>query len=304
MKSQGERVHVQNITFRVARRDDYRELAQWLVAVGQAPERQCLHTWSGQSAKALWGQLLDYWDASELCYVVALQDGRLMGAMGSEYDRELERGWLHGPHVATGDWDGIATALFDRLLAELPGCIGQLDAYLNVENVRGRRFYAQRGFTERENLSHDFWLMPADRVVSGDRRCSLIGKAHEASFKRLYGALFPSAYYSGERVLHMIGQSHQVLVAPQGDEILGFAVVSVDEGLSMGEIQFLGVHEGHRRQGVGRCLLLAAIDWLLDQAGVSRICLNVGEELVHARSLYESVGFRLRFTGVGLRKTL
>jgi ribosomal protein S18 acetylase RimI-like enzyme len=102
----------------------------------------------------------------------------------------------------------------------------------------------------------------------------------------------------------MIGQSHQVLVVPQGDEVVGFAVVSADEGLSMGEIQFLGVREEHRRQGVGRRLLLAAIDWLLDQAGVSWICLNVGEELVHARSLYESVGFRLRFTGVGLQKTL
>jgi GNAT superfamily N-acetyltransferase len=80
--------------------------------------------------------------------------------------------------------------------------------------------------------------------------------------------------------------------------------MSVDESLSMGEIQFLGVREEHRRQGVGRRLLLAAIDWLLDQAGVSWICLNVGEELVHARSLYESVGFGLRFTGVGLQKTL
>jgi len=295
---------MQDVIFRVAQRDDYKELASWLVAMGQAPEQQCLHTWSGQSADALWGQLLDYWDASELCTIVAWQDGRLVGAMGSEYDQELERGWLHGPHAATEDWDAITTALFTRLLAELPGCIRQLDAYLNVENARGRRFYARQGFTERENLSHEFWLTPADRVVSGDRRCRLIGKPHEASFKRLYEALFPNAYYSGERVLHMIGQSHQVLIIAQGDEVLGFVVVSVDEGLSMGEIQFLGVREEHRRQGVGRRLLLAAIDWLLDHAGVSWICLNVGEELVHARSLYESVGFRLRFTGVGLRKTL
>ena len=255
---------MQDIAFRVAQRDDYKELASWLVAMGQPPEQQCLHTWSGQSADALWGQLLDYWDASELCYVVAWQDGRLVGAMGSEYDQELERGWLHGPHAAPEDWDAIATALFTRALAELPGCIRQLDAYLNIENVRGRRFYARQGFTERESLSHEFWLTPADRVVSGDRRCRLLGRQHEASFKRLYRALFPTAYYTGERVLEMIGQSHQVLVVAQGDEVLGFAVVSVDESLSMGEIQFLGVREEHRRQGVGRRLLLAAIDWLLD----------------------------------------
>jgi ribosomal protein S18 acetylase RimI-like enzyme len=81
-------------------------------------------------------------------------------------------------------------------------------------------------------------------------------------------------------------------------------VMSAEEGSSIGEIQFLGVREGYRRQGYGRRLLLAAIDWLLDRAGVSLVCLNVGEDLVHARGLYESVGFKLRFTGVGLEKIL
>jgi ribosomal protein S18 acetylase RimI-like enzyme len=102
----------------------------------------------------------------------------------------------------------------------------------------------------------------------------------------------------------MTGQSHRVLVVDDEEKVLGFAVVSVEGNGSTGEIQFFGVRENSRRQGYGTRLLLAAIDWLLDKAGVSRVCLNVGEELVHARGLYESVGFRLRFTGVGLSKTL
>jgi GNAT superfamily N-acetyltransferase/RimJ/RimL family protein N-acetyltransferase len=291
---------MKDIIFRVAQEDDYRELVEWLVQVSQAPEQHCLHTWSGQSADVLWQQLLSYWGESELCYVMALQNGQLVGAMGSEYDEELERGWLHGPHVATEDWATVALEIFTRLLAELPASVRQLDAYLNVENVRGRRFYAQQGFEERKNLNYDFWLTPDDRVVSGDRGCILLREEHEASFKRLYEALFPAAYYSAERVLHMIGQSHQVLVVAEGEEVLGFVVVSVEEG----EIQFFGVREDCRRQGYGRRLLLSAIDWLLDSAGVSWVCLNVGEELVHARGLYESVGFRLQFVGVGLQKTL
>lgn len=100
----------------------------------------------------------------------------------------------------------------------------------------------------------------------------------------------------------MMGQSHQVLVAAEGQEVLGFVVVSVEEGLSAGEIQFLGVREDCRRQGYGRRLLLSAIDWLWDRGGVAGICLNVGEEQFSARGLYESVGFRLRYTGIGLRK--
>jgi GNAT superfamily N-acetyltransferase len=295
---------MEDVIFQVAQRDDYRELAGWLVQMSQAPEQHCLHTWSGQSAEGLQQQLLSYWDESELCYIMALRDGQLVGAMGSEYDEGLGRGWLHGPHVATGDWGFSAVELFTRLLAELPLCIGQLDAYLNVENARGRRFYAQQGFKEREHLNYDFWLTPDGRVVPGDRGCVPLGEEHETSFKRLYEALFPAAYYSAERVIQMIGQSHQALVAAEGEEVLGFAVVSAEGDGSVGEIQFFGVREDSRRQGHGRRLLLSAIDWLLDRAGVSRVCLNVSEELVHARGLYESVGFRLQFTGVGLEKAL
>jgi GNAT superfamily N-acetyltransferase len=295
---------MEDVIFQVAQRDDYRGLAELLVHMSQVPEQHCLHTWSGQSAEGLRRQLLSYWDDSELCYIMALRDGQLVGAMGSEYDEGLKRGWLHGPHVATGDWEPIAGQLLTRLLAELPTCVGQLDAYLNVENARGRRFYAQQGFKERKHLNYDFWLTPAERVVPGDRGCVLLGKEHGTSFKRLYAALFPAAYYSAERVVQMIDQSHQVLVVAEGAEVLGFVVVSVEGDGSEGEIQFFGVRADRRRRGYGRRLLLSAIDWLLDSAGVSRVCLNVGEELVHARGLYESVGFRLQFTGVGLGKVL
>jgi ribosomal protein S18 acetylase RimI-like enzyme len=292
------------ITFRVAQRDDYPFLAEWLVRLSQAPQQHCLHTWSGQSAAELCQQLLGYWDDAELCYLLALQEGQLIGALGSEYDESLERAWLHGPHVTTEDWETVAGELFTRLLAQLPACIGQLDAFLNVENVRGRRFYAQHGFEKRQYLSYDFWLSPGERVVTGRRDCLLLAKEHACSFKRLYAGLFPAAYYRAGRVIDMIGHSHQVLVIAQGKEVIGFVVVSVEQGPSSGEIQFLGVRQDCRKRGYGRRLLLSAIDWLLDEAGVARICLNVNQELADARDLYESVGFKLRFSGIGLRKVL
>jgi GNAT superfamily N-acetyltransferase/RimJ/RimL family protein N-acetyltransferase len=292
------------ILFRVAQRDDYRELAHWLVHMSQAPERHCLHTWSGQSAAGLQQQLLSYWDDSELCYLMAVRGDRLVGAIGSEYDEGLGRGWLHGPHVAVEDWERIAAELFHRLLAELPPAIGQLDAYLNVENRRGRRFYAQQGFEERGNLSHEFCLTSGDRLASSEGQGILLEEEHETSFKQLYEALFPAAYYSAERIIQMLGQSHQVLVVAEGEDVLGFAVVGVEGSPSEGEIQFFGVREDSRHQGYGRRLLLSATGWLFDRAGVSQVCLNVGEELVHARALYESVGFRPRYTGIGLQRTL
>jgi ribosomal protein S18 acetylase RimI-like enzyme len=145
-------------------------------------------------------------------------------------------------------------------------------------------------------------LTADERVVSDDAGCILLGKEHEVSFKQLYEALFPAAYYSAERMIHMIGRTHQVLVVAEGEKVLGFAVVTAEGRESVGEVQFVGVREGSQRQGYGRRLLLSAIDWLVEQAGASRICLNVGEELMNARDLYESVGFKLRFKGVGMSK--
>ena len=100
----------------------------------------------------------------------------------------------------------------------------------------------------------------------------------------------------------MIGHTHQVFVLAGGEQVLGFAVVSAEGPASEAEVQFVGVREDSRRQGYARRLLLAAIDWLFDTARASQISLNVGEELVHARALYESVGFRLCYTGIGLSK--
>ena len=290
------------IAFQVAQREDLRELAQWLVQVSQVPEQHCLHTWSGQSAAELEQQWQGYWADAELCTIVARRDGRLVGAMGSEYDEELGRGWLHGPHVAAEDWDAVAAKLFELLLGELPACIRKLDAFLNVENRRGRRFYARQGFGERSHLNHEFWLAPEDRAISEGAGCLPVSPEKGAAFQQLYSALFPNAYYTAQRVLEMTGHSHQVLLATEGGEVLGFVVASV-EGRQSGEIQFLGVREDSRRQGYGRCLLLSGVDWLLDVGGVSRVTLNAGEELIEARALYESVGFRLRFTGIGLERS-
>jgi ribosomal protein S18 acetylase RimI-like enzyme len=290
------------IIFQEAGAQDFKQLAEWLVMMSQKPEQHCLHTWADQSAEGLAEQLINYRHDEELCYLMAFRDAEIVGAIGSEYDRSLRRAWLHGPHAAVENWQLLAEELFRRILAALPEEIRQLDVYLNFENVRGRNFYREQGFKERDNLNYDFWLEPDRRVTSGEGRSRLLEKAQESSFIELFDALFPKAYYSAERIIEMNGQSHQVLVEAQGETVLGFAVVSVEGDQSDGELQFFGVREDSRRRGYGRKLLLSAIDWLVDQAGVKGVSLNVGEELVHARALYESAGFRLRFAGIGLEK--
>lgn len=291
------------ITLRVAREGDLRELVPWLIRMSQTPERQCLHTWSGESPEELRERLLGYLHDCELLYCIALRGGERVGAMGSEYDEELMRAWLHGPHVQEDDWQRIAGDLYAMLYEEMRPGIEQWDSYPNVANVRGRRFYAERGFTEGENASCEFRLDREDRLTSGDRGGVPLEEHHRVSFMRLYERQFPEAYYSPGRIIDMIGKSHQVFVITEGEEVMGYAVVIASGNGGTGELQFVGVCEECRGRGYGRRLILTAADWLFDHAGVSGIALNVNEDLLGAGRLYESVGFKLRFEGIGLRKT-
>ena len=290
------------ITLHMAQRQDLERLSEWLVANGQAPQVQCLHTWTGQNQAELWQGLLVNWDNRELCYILALQEDELVGAMGCEFDEELGRAWLYGPHVIAPDWELVADELYNHLLEALPTSIRQWNAYLNVENQRGRHFYTRRDFLERPDLSFDFSITAAERIPAMQTGCIQLDQSQADSFTVLYEALFPSAYYSASRLLRMLGTSHQVLVIAEQDHVLGFAVLFLDEQHTTGEIQFLGVKPDCQRRGYGRRLLLASIDWFFDVTGVQRVTLNVNAENEHARHLYESAGFRLRYTGIGISR--
>jgi ribosomal protein S18 acetylase RimI-like enzyme len=289
------------ISYSPATDADLGNLAPWLVDVCQAPEHHCLHSWSGESARALASQLRKYLADGELLYLLGRQNDQLIAAMGCEFDEELGRGWLHGPHVRTRPWNRIATDLYRAVCGALPRKIARLDAYVNSKNERGIEFYRQEGFSRLAGFSHDYRLTPSRRPGSGAGSGEIFHESHRTAFIELYRRLFPNAYYSGARVLEMIGVSHQVFVAAENREVIGFVVAAVDDSHTVGEIQFLGIGESHRGRGYGRGLLLSAIDWLFDSAEVSEIGLNVHDELAGPRQLYESVGFVLRFTGIGLR---
>ena len=238
-----------------------------------------------------------------ISHVLAFQGENLVGAMGCEYDEELHRGWLHGPHAKIDDWDSLAEDLFVRVVEALPPSVTILDAYPNTANTRAVDFYGRHGFSEVGGVSHVYGLTSESRVASRAAPCVRLQKCHEPSFLELYHTLFLNAYYSGRRVLSMIGSSYRVFVISEGVDVLGFAAGSANEGSKSGEVQFVGVREDRRGKGLGRRLLCAVVDWLFDGAAVSEVTLNVHQDVPHARSLYESVGFTRRYSGLGLRKT-
>lgn len=91
---------------------------------------------------------------------------------------------------------------------------------------------------------------------------------------------------------------HDVLVAEQDDNIIGFACVKyVDRPESpyrlrcrFLEIEEIGVDESCRRSGAGRALV-EAVRTIAKEKGFSRIDLNMWEFNESALKFYESIGF-------------
>jgi ribosomal protein S18 acetylase RimI-like enzyme len=294
-------IKMDQFQIREAQPEDFGPAAAWIVEISSNPAQQCLHSWAGEDAAALAGQLRAYHRDGELVYFLAFLDGDLVGVMGSEYDKELRRAWLHGPLIAFPAWENLAKVLYDRVMAALPSQINQWDVHLRVENEQACSFYGAMGFVEN-GYTCDYCLSAPGPAMAENSRCiPLLPEFHE-SFDRLYRQLFPAGYYSGERMARMIGAGFQVLVVVDAGDVQGFVAAGVEEEAADGIVHFLGVRADCRGRGLGRSLLAAGVQWLLEEAKVSRVCLNVRAEKLETRRLYERAGFKLRFQGVSLRK--
>ena len=99
---------------------------------------------------------------------------------------------------------------------------------------------------------------------------------------------------------------YEVLMADPGGKILVAELSSADPPGIAGfaafhriidevEIRNMAVDPAHRRQGVGRALLLAGRD-RMSAAGVKRVYLEVRQSNVPAQALYSSLGFVIHST--------
>ena len=308
---EGRALIVDGGTVRIATEADLPALAGLIAAANRDPATQCLHSETGGSEQAVYREMASLHAAGELCAVLAAEGGRLVGALGSEVDEGAGRGWLRGPFVVGGarPWQATATLLLDGLLACLPAAIRRLDSFLNEANERGNAFYLAHGF-RRVRLVH-VYAVPAPAGGSPGAAPlptevhPLAARAGEApAFAALHDATFPTTWTTGEGILARLGSEYHVLVHARGGQVLGYLVAGLEVGSGEGLVHFVGVRPDARRQGIGRGLLQTALHWFFAVKGVPWVNLTVDDDHANARSLYESVGLALRYTGLHTRRDL
>jgi ribosomal protein S18 acetylase RimI-like enzyme len=289
---------VDTFEIRQARHEDLPEMASLIALQNQRPELQCIH--SGEGRESILQTMLKWEAVSEICFAIALQEGRLVGLLGAEFDEELARGWLWGPSVLVEPWTTVAEALLAELLEMLPSAVRRLDFFIHERNQRVLRFYLEQGFDSIQT-SHVYVASRPPAPVALPEPCLPLASGQAGAFLTLHDSIFPKTYYTGQDILDQLDDDHQVFVCGSGEDLAGYIYAIVDES-GDGYVEFVGVRAEQRGRGLGQRLLLSAMVWLFAAKNVAQVGLTVSDDQVNARSLYEKVGFAIKYTGLSARK--
>jgi ribosomal protein S18 acetylase RimI-like enzyme len=116
----------------------------------------------------------------------------------------------------------------------------------------------------------------------------------------LHDRLFPATYLHGDALPASLDTDHQLFAAVAGGRLGGYVYVQHRRDEHEGYVDYLGVAEHARGQGLGRALLLHALQWALVDRGLPCVHLTVRHDSAPALGLYRSAGFREVAAGLQL----
>lgn len=214
-------------------------------------------------------------------YVARDGDDRVAGVLLVDTDEELRRCWWLGPWA---DDDEVAGALLDAaapLVADLPRREFAPDSRNTwLAGLASALGYEQRPASAILGLELHDWVDDTDaphvhELDAEDR--DVVAALHDR--------LFPGTHTPGRRLV----RDENTLVLVVGEPPCAYVATQDQEDGSL-YIDFLGVDPDHRRRGLARDLLTAALDRAVGR-DVDRAYLTVYETNTAARALYAGLGF-------------
>jgi ribosomal protein S18 acetylase RimI-like enzyme len=238
---------------------------------------------------------------AEDAFVLARQNGQIVGALGFDADLEKQRVYVWGPLVAAAGWDEVAEQLWRTLAARLPATNQRFDVFCHTQNVRVQAWAERRQFPFHSQQ----FIMAFDRSQLAQlppaATAELVPALHQ-QFIDLHELSFPKTYYSGPEIIARLNAEQRVLVAADGEKLLGYTYIEAKPEFAEGHIEFIAVDQAARGQGVGLALLSSALRWLLSFDPISAIELVVDGANPAARSLYQRAGFTTLYEMVNFRQ--
>ena len=127
------------------------------------------------------------------------------------------------------------------------------------------------------------------RAEEGDVASMAAIRAHEWNSDDFWKARIAS-YLAGTYSPKQALPARAVYVATHTDHVVGFVAGHLTRRFECdGELQWINVAAGHRRQGIAESLFAATKQWF-SQKNACRICVNVAADNLAARRLYSRLG--------------
>jgi ribosomal protein S18 acetylase RimI-like enzyme len=234
---------------------------------------------------------------------IAVNDGgKIAGFFGIEMDLELERSWLYGPLVDAQAWDSIADQLYQSILAALPAEILDQELHFHSQNQRLKEFAQRHSFTfhaEAAVLALDVHQRQGRDAPGVDE----FDGVFTSQLNALHDDLFPNTYYSAEQVIKLDqDEDKHLLIRHKNDRLVGYIFIQLRPASQDVYIDFLGVDEEYRRQGIAQDLVAKAVDWAVQKPYVESVSLTVNGDNEAAIKLYHSLGFSTQTVSQAYRK--
>lgn len=290
----------------IAQRTDFPRIAELFVQQTQARRFRCLHSYHETVEGAL--QTMNQWADEDSISVVFATDlsNNVVGAFGAEYDAEIQRVWLWGPAAVSGAtepaaWLSLSGCMYNELLKTLPFAPKILDAFIDQPFEIGAQFYLDQG----HHLAKTIYVLEASRPEQLNPPDDLVFRLspdHNESFVPLFEETFPDTYYTGAQVAERQGDVEKTFVYLTDEVVQGFCHAKLNESGEEGYIEYVGVHQQARRQGIARRLLKTALYWLFTAHDVPRVGLTTGDDNVNAQALYFQAGFEMESVGLAYRR--
>ncbi|WP_096440158.1 GNAT family N-acetyltransferase [Alteribacter populi] len=234
----------------------------------------------------------------ERSFIIGLEDGKIIAALGCDCDLKESKGYLWGPFIINNiDNESavtLANNLWKRLLNIVPASLLYFNLFYHNQHWLANRFADEHNFGVKE--THH--IFEAGKEKAARQKHSAVGTVSDEYDKvvsDLHDRIFPGTYYSGKVLVERAHDPlHNLWMIKDQDIVAGYLYAEVDGDESEGSIEFLAVDEAYQGRGFGRKLLEHALDVLFDSSKIKRIRLTVQDNKMIPLGLYERAGFELK----------
>lgn len=251
------------------------------LAAGQQVQPNRHMAYLGSDPDSIRADIVAVEDWTSRTLVSASAGGTIDGCILAEVDADMGRCWWWGPFVDADDWAGTADGLYAA--APEAGVTPEQELAPDDRNLLTAEFAIRHDFEPETASTVLTYTGPTFR--SGD---GAVGPAAEwkDEVAALHDLLFEGTHTTGRA---LVGSDDIRLVVVESEGLSGYVAAEVNSDGS-GYIDYLGVVPEMQGRGIGRRLVMAAVDALRER-GATSVDLSVREDNHAARRLYASLGF-------------